>query len=52
MDTQNHEVSASREPYEAPKLIVIGPVTEFTFGSQLHDQSDNSLGFSGGHKTQ
>lgn len=36
--------------YEPPKLIVIGPVTAFTFGSANHDQSDHSFGSDGGHK--
>lgn len=38
------------QPYEAPKLTVIGTVNEFTFGSATHDNSDSSLGFTGGHK--
>jgi hypothetical protein len=35
------------EPYEAPRLVVIGAVREFTFGSG-HDQSDNSTTHTGG----
>jgi hypothetical protein len=30
--------------------VVIGPMYAFTFGSQLHDESDNSFGSTGGHK--
>jgi hypothetical protein len=37
--------------YEAPKLTIIGPISKFTFGSQTKDESDHSLGFTGGHKT-
>jgi hypothetical protein len=41
----------SVEQYEAPKLVVIGAVREFTFGS-THDQSDHSTtGTTGGHRT-
>ena len=39
------------ERYEAPKLVVIGAVRDFTFGS-THDQSDHSTtGTTGGHRT-
>jgi hypothetical protein len=38
------------EPYEAPTLVVIGAVREFTFGSG-HDNSDNSITKTdGGHR--
>lgn len=38
------------EPYEAPRLLVIGAVHEFTFGS-AHDNSDNSCTHTdGGHR--
>jgi hypothetical protein len=54
-------MSSSRDPlhaderlegsaYEAPSVTVIGPVSEFTFASNSHDQSDHSAGFTGGHK--
>ena len=38
------------EAYEAPRLVVIGAVREFTFGSG-HDNSDNSTTKTdGGHR--
>lgn len=41
----------SSEQYEAPRLVVIGAVRDFTFGS-THDQSDHSTtGTAGGHRT-
>jgi hypothetical protein len=42
--------SSAEERYEAPRLLVIGAVRDFTFGSG-HDNSDNSTTKTdGGHR--
>lgn len=50
MDTREQTSDDGRQTYEAPSLTVIGPAKEFTFGSTLRDQSDHSVGRTGGHK--